>query len=107
MQIPEECIKWVIAFLDIENLMPLKEPADKTRMLRTLLNVQALSYFDHHLRKRVEAEDSEVPKNELIELVIRDVGLDYIPKRAIIVQKYCMRQTKVYTWILTRQYRNL
>jgi hypothetical protein len=70
-----------MAFRDIDNLMPLKEPADKTRIFRTLLKVQALSYFDHHLRKRVEAEDSEVPKNELIELVLRDVGLKYIPKR--------------------------
>jgi hypothetical protein len=46
------------------------------------------------LRRRVEAEDSEVPDNELIELelVLRDVGLEYIPKRAIHVQKYYMRQ---------------
>jgi hypothetical protein len=29
----------------------------------------------------LEAEDSEVPDNELIELVLRDVGLEYIPKR--------------------------
>jgi tetratricopeptide (TPR) repeat protein len=39
--------------------------------------------------RRLEAEDSEVPDNELIELVLRDVGLEYIPKS---VQKYCMRQ---------------
>jgi hypothetical protein len=37
-------------------------------------------------RKRVEAEDSKVPDNELIELVLRDVGLEFIPKRAIRVQ---------------------
>jgi hypothetical protein len=44
--------------------------------------------------RRLEAEDSEVPDNELIELVLRDVGLEYIPKhpkRAICVQKYYMR----------------
>jgi hypothetical protein len=29
--------------------------------------------------RRLEAEDSEVPDNELIELVLRDVGLEYIP----------------------------
>jgi hypothetical protein len=41
--------------------------------------------------RRLEAEDSEVPENELIELVLRDVGLEYIPKRAIHVQKYYMK----------------
>jgi hypothetical protein len=89
---PEDWIKWVMAFREIENLMPMKEPADKTRMFRTLLKGQALSYFEHHLMRRLEAEDSDVPDNELIELVLRDVGLEYIPKRAIRVQKYYMRR---------------
>jgi hypothetical protein len=53
----------VMAFREIENLMPMKEPADKTRMFWTLLKVQALSYFEHHLMRRLEAEDSEVPDN--------------------------------------------
>jgi hypothetical protein len=83
-----------MAFHEIENLMPMKESADKTRMFRTLLKGQALSYFEHHLMRRLEAEDSEVPDNELIELVLRDVGLEYIPKCAIRVQKYYMRQTR-------------
>jgi hypothetical protein len=74
--------------------MPMKEPADKTRMFRTLLKGQALSYSEHHLMRRLEAEDSDDPDNELIELVLRDVGLEYIPKRAIRVQKYHMRQTR-------------
>jgi hypothetical protein len=43
--------------------------------------------------KRLEAKDSEVPDNELIELVLRDVVLEYIPKCAIQVQNYHMRQT--------------
>jgi hypothetical protein len=34
---PEDWIKWVMAFREIENLMPMKEPADKTRMLQTFL----------------------------------------------------------------------
>jgi hypothetical protein len=34
---PEEWIKWVMAFCEIEKLMPMKEPADKTRMLQTFL----------------------------------------------------------------------
>jgi hypothetical protein len=72
---PEEWIKWVMAFREIENLMPIKEPADKNRIFRTLLKGQALSYFEHHLMRRLEVEDSEVSDNELIELVLRDVSL--------------------------------
>jgi hypothetical protein len=84
-------IKWVMAFREIENLMPMKEPADKNGMLRSLLKGQALSHFEHHLMRRLEAEDSDVPDNKLIELVLRDVGIEYISKRAISVQKYYMR----------------
>jgi hypothetical protein len=81
-----------MAFREIENLMPMKEPAEKTRMFRTLLfKSQALSYFEHHLMRKLEAEDSDVPDNELIELVMRDIGLEYIPKCAICLQKYYMR----------------
>ena len=43
---PEEWIKWLMAFREMENLMPLKEPADKTKMFRTLLKGQALSYLN-------------------------------------------------------------
>jgi hypothetical protein len=53
---PEELIKWVMAFYEIENLMPMEKPADTTRIFRTLLKGQALSYFDHHLMRRLEAE---------------------------------------------------
>jgi hypothetical protein len=42
--------------------------------------------------RRFEAEDSDVPDNELIELVLRDVGLEYITKSTKFVQKYYMRQ---------------
>jgi hypothetical protein len=69
-----------MAFREIDNLMPMKEPADKTRMFQTLLKGQALSYFEQHLMRRLEAEDSDVPDNEFIELMLRDVDLDYIPK---------------------------
>jgi hypothetical protein len=44
--------------------------------------------------RRLKAEDSDVPDNELIELVLRDVGLEYIPKRAICIQKYYIRQPR-------------
>jgi hypothetical protein len=90
---PEDWIKWVMTFREIENLMPMKEPADKTRMFWTLLKGQALSYFEHHLKRRLEAEDSEVLDNELIELVLRDVGLEYIPKRSICMKKSYMRRS--------------
>jgi hypothetical protein len=83
-----------MAFHEIENLIPMKEPANKTRMVRTLLKGQALSYFEHHLRSRLEIEDSEIPDNELIELVLRDVGLEYIPRQTIRVQKYYIRQLR-------------
>jgi hypothetical protein len=74
-RVPEDWIKWVMAFREIENLMSMKEPADKTRTFRTLLKGQALSNFEHHLMRRLESEDSDVPDNELIELVLRGVGL--------------------------------
>jgi hypothetical protein len=81
----------VMAFREIENLMPLKEPADKTRMFWTLLKGEDLSYFENFLMKRLEAEDSEILNKDLIEIVLRDIGLEYIPKRTICVQKYYMR----------------
>jgi hypothetical protein len=65
--------------------MLLKKPADKTRKFWTSLKGQALSYFEHSLRRREEAEDSELPDNELKELVLRDIRLEYIPKRAILM----------------------
>jgi hypothetical protein len=46
-----------MAFREIENLMPMKEPADKTMMFRTLLKGKDLSYFEHHLMRRLEEED--------------------------------------------------
>jgi hypothetical protein len=60
MQYIKKWNKWVMAFLVIENLMAFKEPVDKTRMSQTLLNGQALSYFENHLMRRLEAEDSDV-----------------------------------------------
>jgi hypothetical protein len=68
---------------EFENLMPMKEPADKTRVFQNLLQGQALSYFEYHLMKRLETEASDVPDNEMIELDFRDVGLEYITNRAI------------------------
>jgi hypothetical protein len=83
-----------MAYREIEILMLIQEHADKTSMSQTLLKGQALSYFEHHLMRRLETEDSDVLDNELIELVLRDVGLEHISKRAIQVQTYYMRQTR-------------
>jgi hypothetical protein len=62
--------------------------------VRALLNGQALSYFEPHFMRRLEAEDSDVPDNQLIELVLRDIDLEYIPKCVIRMQKYYMRQSR-------------
>jgi hypothetical protein len=83
-----------MAFREIENLMPMKEPADKTRMFQTLMKGLALFYVENHLIGILEVEDSDVSINERIELVLRDVGSEYIPKPAIHMQKYYMRQTR-------------
>jgi hypothetical protein len=80
------------AYPEIESLKPLKDPADKSKMLRTLLKGQALSYLEHHLSKSLDAEDAEFPDNDILELLIRDIGLEYIPRRTIRVQKYYMRR---------------
>jgi hypothetical protein len=71
---PEDRIKWVKAFREIQTLMLMREATDKSRMFRTLLKGQALSYFEYHLMRSLEAEDSDDHDNELIELVLRDVG---------------------------------
>jgi hypothetical protein len=59
-----------------------------------------LSQFEHHLRKHLEAEDIELPDHDLLELVIRDVGLEYIFRRAIRVQKYYLRRCLLMGYIL-------
>jgi hypothetical protein len=59
-----------MAFREIKILMPMKKPADNTRMLWTLLKGQNLSYFEHHLKRRLEIKDPELSDNELMELVL-------------------------------------
>jgi hypothetical protein len=71
---PEDYIKLLMSFYDIENLIPVKEAADKTSIFCTLLNGQVLSYFEQHLRGLFEAEDSEIPDNEK---VLCEVGFKY------------------------------
>lgn len=53
--------------------MPLNEPVDKTRMFKTMLKGQAFSYFEHLLKKTLEAGDLEIPDNDVLEC---DIGLE-------------------------------
>jgi hypothetical protein len=48
-----------MGYRDLELLMPLKEPSDRTKMLRTILKERALSLFEYHLSKRCGGEDIE------------------------------------------------
>jgi hypothetical protein len=91
---PEDYIRWFIGYRDLELLMPLKEPSDQNKMLRTMLKgrVLSLSLFNYHLSKQCGGEDLEVFDHDLLEVVIRDVGLEYISRHAITVQKYYMRR---------------
>ena len=46
-----------MSYSEIESLMPIKEPANKAKTLQTLLKDQVLSYFEYHLKRRLDAED--------------------------------------------------
>jgi hypothetical protein len=81
-----------MGYFEIEKIMVMREPVDKTWMVRTLIKGHALSYWEHHLNRRLAAEDGDLPDNDLMELVMTDVGLKYIPKRAMCNEKYCMQQ---------------
>ena len=57
---PEEYMRWLIGYRDLELLMPLKEPSDRTKMLCNMLKGHSLSLFEYHLSKRCGGEDIEV-----------------------------------------------
>jgi hypothetical protein len=65
--LPEELIKWLMAYRDLEVMMPLKETSERTKMLWTLLKRRALAQFDYHLSKSGIAEDFELPDHERLE----------------------------------------
>jgi hypothetical protein len=83
--------EWM-AYRNLEVIMQLKVTLERTKTIRTLPDNRKLAQFDYHCSKRVRAEDIELPDHELLELVIRDLGLDYICRRAIRLQKYYMRK---------------
>jgi hypothetical protein len=92
----ENWIKWLTYFCEIENLMRLKKPTNMKRIFWTLLKGQVSSYFEHHLKRRLEADNSELPEDDLTELVIRElyIGVEHIHKCTILLQKYNMRQAR-------------
>jgi hypothetical protein len=51
-------------------IMPLKGPLEKTKMHCTLLEGTALSHFEYHLRKSLDAEDVDLPDSDLCEILI-------------------------------------
>jgi hypothetical protein len=88
-----------MGYRDLELLMPLKELSERTKMLCIMLKGCVLSLFLKRslflniiFSKRCGGEDIETTDQELLELVIREVGLDHISRRAIRVQKYYMRR---------------
>ena len=42
---PEEYVRWLIGYRDLELLMPLKEPSDRTKTLHTMLKGRSLSFI--------------------------------------------------------------
>jgi hypothetical protein len=58
---PEDWMKWLMGYSDLEVMMRLKETAEMTKMFRKLLKGRMLAQFDYHLSKRVCAEDIELP----------------------------------------------
>jgi hypothetical protein len=52
----------------------IRRPADKSKISWTLLKGQALSCFENHLKKRLDAKDVELLDNVFLELVICDVS---------------------------------
>jgi hypothetical protein len=66
----------------------LKEFADKNWIFLTYLKAQAFSYFEHHPKKKLEAEDSKLTENDLVELVIRGlyIDLEYTPWHVLCVK---------------------
>jgi hypothetical protein len=85
---PEECIKWLMGYRGLEVMMLFKETAEKTKIIRTLMNGRTLAQFDHHPNKRVCSKDMELLVSESLELVVRDLRLDYISRRTIWIKRY-------------------
>jgi hypothetical protein len=65
---------------------------EKIKMTHKLLKGRDLSQFKYYLRKRLGAEYVELPDAVLLEIVNKNVGFEYISRRAIRVQKYYMRR---------------
>jgi hypothetical protein len=76
-----------IYFLILRNLI-LKSP--KVTMIVIAITVKR--QLRHHFGVLQTCHQLEIPDHDLPELVIRNVGLEYISRRAIRLQKYYMRR---------------
>ena len=63
-----------------------------TIILPYVAGCRDLSQFEYHLRKQLGAEDIEWPDFDLSEIVIWDIGLEYISMCTIRMRKYYMRR---------------
>jgi hypothetical protein len=74
---------------------------------KALSKLQALSYLEHHLKWRLEVEDSELPENQLTWIEMRDlyIGLEYTQKCVKRVQmKYMRLSTGLYMALSTSNF---
>jgi hypothetical protein len=64
---PEAYIRWLMSYCNLELLMPLKEPSDRTKMLHMMLKGRSLSLslIEYHLSKRCGDEHIETTDLEL------------------------------------------
>jgi hypothetical protein len=71
----EYCIKCLMRYKDIKTSLPLKDPMEEAKVLRTYLKGSAYAQFEYHLRKRLGAKNVQIPDTDLLEIFIEDVGL--------------------------------
>jgi hypothetical protein len=75
--LPKELIKCLLVYILLWDWEPdaLEGTCWHDKDVSDFLKGQALSYFEYHLRRTFETEDSELPDNDLIEIVLRDIAL--------------------------------
>jgi hypothetical protein len=58
-----------------------------------LFKVPELLFLEHHLRKRLDAGVAELPENDLLELEIKDIGLEYMSRGMFMGTKTSVQDT--------------
>jgi hypothetical protein len=66
---PKDWIKWVMAFCEIENLMSMKEPDDKTRML-----CRAIAKFKHLKNNKACFEAKAVSVKKSLDFLFEEIN---------------------------------